>query len=408
MKICHLCTGYPISFQGGITNYVRALAQAQQDAGNCVYVVSGETKEQYGYQVKSYASKKIHPMSMRPRVDKNGLAELKEFFETEQFDLIHIHMILDIDWDVADVLKPYRYVVSLHDYFYLCPRIVMLNPGHHCCGQYEEQKCKKCISMTNTNYILHGIERRLQMAGMKGFRLPYIPQSVTVKRFQKYKQLLEGAELLLPVSTRVQQIYENSGIRGNYQVLHIGNITADRYTPEFRENRDKDKIDVVMLGTLTVIKGADLLIELAARLDKSKFNVHFYGRSAEYAEKIREVGIIDHGPYQQTQLPEILANSDLGLVLSIWEDNGPQVVMEMLNNHVPVVGTRMGGIPDFVNENNGFLFDPYSEEEIQQLIDKLNTLTIDDIIEMKRSIRPTMTTGEHADRMRAVYSQIID
>ena len=316
-------------------------------------------------------------------------------------------MILDIDWDLADVLKPYRYVVSLHDYFYLCPRIVMLNPGHRCCGQYEEQKCKKCISLTNTNHILHGIERRLQKAGLKKFRLPYVPQNVTAERFHKYKKLLEGAELLLPVSTRVQQIYENSGIHGNYQVLHIGNITADKYTPEFRENGDKEKIDAVMLGTLISIKGADLLLKLAGRLNKDKFNVHFYGRSASYAEKIREAGIIDHGPYQQAQLPDILANSDLGFVLSIWEDNGPQVVMEMLNNHVPVVGTRMGGIPDFVNERNGFLFDPYSEEEIEQLIDKLNALTIRDIIEMKRSIRPTMTTKEHAERMREVYSKII-
>ena len=407
MKICHLCTGYALSFQGGITNYVRALAESQQNYGHDVWVISGDPKQTYIYQVLPYASARITPMTFRALEDKAGLNSLKTFFQEHQFDLIHIHMILDVDWDLADVLKPYRYVVSLHDYFYLCPRVVMLNPGNPHCTQYNEEKCRNCISWFNTAYVSNGIERRIRMLGWKNFRFPFIPQKITAKRFAKFKKLLENAQLLLPVSTRVQEIYENSGIQNRYQVLHIGNMTADQYTPEFDEHPEKQKIDVVMLGTLMELKGANLFIMLAKRLDPDKFAFHFYGRSATYAEAVKEAGIIDHGPYNQAQLPQILANSDLGFVLSIWEDNGPQVVMEMLNNHVPVVGTRMGGIPDFVNEKNGFLFNPYSQEDIDRLVETLNALTMDDIITLKRNIRPTMTTYGHAEQMEAVYQKLL-
>lgn len=409
MKICHFCTGFAISFQGGITNYVRALADAQVDKGNEVWVVSAEPGQTYGYAVKPYQSKKIRPFALRALSDKAGLREIESFLQERQFDLIHVHMVLDVDWDLYKVLKPYHYVVSLHDYFYLCPRIVMMKPNGGVCAQYNEKQCEKCVTWFDTIRGCNKVAGLIRKLGWKNFRFPAIGQTMTAKRFEKNKMLLENAQALLPVSTRVQQIYENSGICGNYKMLHIGNITADRYSPVFAENRDKDKIDVVMLGSLIHIKGRDLFVKLARSLDNEKFRVNFYGRSADYAQVIQEAGIVDHGPYKQDELPAILANADIGLVLSIWEDNGPQVVMEMLNNHVPVVGTRMGGIPDFVKDGeNGFLFDPYGEDDFDRLVDRLNGLTREDIIGMKRNIQPTMTTTGHAEAMDEVYRQIIE
>ena len=405
MKICHICSGYSVSFQGGITNYVRALAQSQQAAGNDVCVVTNDPGETYPFSVKIYASKKIRPFQFAPLVDKKAKEELKAFFEQEKFDLIHIHMMLDIDWDLYEVIKPYRYVVSLHDYYFLCPRVVMMQPNNTLCRQYDGEQCRHCVSLLDTVPLCHSVFWRLKR--YFGMATPSVPQKTTAKRFEKFKAMLENADLLLPVSTRVQEIYENSGIHGNYRVLHIGNITADLFREEFAENRDKEFIDVVMLGTLTYIKGADLFVRLAKALDKNKFRVHFYGRSATYADKIREAGIIDHGPYNQAELPELLKNSDLGLVLSVWEDNGPQVVMEFLNSHVPVVGTRMGGIPDFVNEKNGFLLDPYSSEDFDRLVERLNALSREDIITLKRQIRPTKTPQEHARQIDEAYHAVL-
>ena len=406
MKICHISTGYPLSLQGGITNYVRALAESQQAEGNSVWVIAGDPGQAYSYQVKSYASQKIKPFSFSLASDKQALEELKSFFAQQAFDLIHIHMMLDIDWDLYEVIKDYHYVISLHDYFYLCPRVVMLHNNGMPCGKYDEDKCRRCVSLLEANdFIAYAMQR---VKSKFGITLPSIPQQVTAQRFIKLKKLLENADMLLPVSARVRQIYEESGIVGNYQVLHIGNITADRFCETFEKNPDKQYIDVVMLGTLNYIKGADLFIKLAQALDKSKFHMHFYGRSADYAKKIAKAGIIDHGPYQQKDLPGILSDSDLGLVLSVWEDNGPQVVMEMLNNHVPVVGTRMGGIPDFVNRDNGFLFDPYSQEEFRHLVKELNALTREDIIRLKQNITPTMTTDAHAKEIAQVYQNVVN
>lgn len=409
MKICHMCTGWPLSYQGGVTNYVRALAESQQNAGNEVWVIAEKGQQEYPYSVKNYKSEKIVPFRYRAMIDKQGLEELRVFLDEQQFDIIHIHMMMDVDWDLHEILKPYKYVVSLHDYFFLCPRIFMMQPDNTLCTQYDRTNCSECINWFNTVRLFNAVEWAVQnKLGMKSFKFPTCKQKLTEKRFQKYRKLLENADMLLPVSTRVQEIFENSGIRGNYKVFHIGNITADRFTPEFSDNRNQGLIKVVMLGSLNYYKGAEVLIKLAKHLDRSKFTIHFYGRSGEYGQKLQDAGIVDHGSYRQDELSEILRSSDIGCVLSVWEDNGPQVVMEMLNNHVPVVGTRMGGIPDFVNDGeNGFLFDPYSDNDFERVVRVLNGLTKEDIFEMKKNIQPTMTTWKHAEMVTQAYNQVL-
>ena len=410
MKICHISTGFPISFQGGVTNYVRTLAEYQITQGHDVYVLSGPDEKTFSFKVKEYKSLNIIPMKWRAPIDKEGLEEIRKFFDANRFDLIHIHMMLDIDWNIYDILKPYRYIVSLHDYFFICPRIQMLMHDNKVCTAYEESKCMHCISWFNTHRITNAIEYKISHnTPFKNFRLPEIPSNMTKERYARFKKLLENAAFLLPVSNRVKEIFVNSGIEGNYKVMHIGNVTADKYNPEYYFDETREKINMAMLGTLTYLKGVDLFIKIAQKVDQSKVSVHFYGRSSKYAQAIKEAGIIDHGPYKQVDLPEILADTDIGMCLSVWEDNGPQVVMEFLNNHIPVIGTRLGGIPDFVEDGvNGMLFNPFNEKEFNSVVERINNLERTELKRLTNNVNRTTTTQEHCTEMEIVYRKALN
>lgn len=407
MKILHISTGFPISFQGGITNYVRSLAESQVKNGENVWVMGGIDKTQHTFKYYEYYSKLIEPFSFRYAKDISSLNNISKFLEKEKFDIIHIHMMLDIDLDLFKILKQYKYIISLHDYFYLCPRITMVDTNNLVCNKYEANKCNHCISKFDLCKYTRALNNRLDQ--YLNFRIS-IKQNVTKQRFAKLKALLEGATYLLPVSHRVKEIYTNSDIKNNYEVLHIGNISADKF-----ENRIYDinsianrKINIAMLGSLSYLKGGDLLLNIAQKINKDKYSIHFYGRSSVYKNKLKKYNIIDHGTYSQKNLSKILSNIDLGFVLSIWEDNGPQVVMEFLNNHIPVIGTKMGGIPDFVDNKNGYLFNPYNEKEFELLIDYLNNLTKEDIITMKNNIKPTTTTQEHYIALMNIYNKVLN
>lgn len=407
MKVLHICGGLPVSNQSGIPNYVRNLAINQCSMGYDVSVLANQEKEtSYPFVLKEYSSK-IKSFSKGKIIDKKALSELEEYFRKEQFDIINLHMVMNIDWDIYSILKPYNYIVSLHDYWFLCPRVTMFWKGKSC-SNYDENACKKCVSYIERFRICRGISKSIAKKFNSYESYVHFPQMLTVQRYNKYKQLLENATYVLPVSTRVMQIFQDSEIKANYKVVHISNITADQINKQYKYKKHDKKINVVFLGRLTKAKGADVLINIASGIDQSKYQIHFFGQSATYANKIKECGIIDHGKYQQVELPKILEKMDLGMVLPIWEDNGPQVVMEMLNNHIPVIGTKMGGLTDFVKSGvNGFVFDPLSPEGYNNLFKYFDELTEENIRTMSEGIEHTTTTVEHLDELNRIYVECI-
>ena len=274
------------------------------------------------------------------------------------------------------------------------------------CGKVGPN-CAKCATRIEQTFFTNKIFKILKIDRTKGKE----KSPEFLKIYEDNKKTLENANLLLPVSKRVQEIYEESGINNNYKVMHIGNITANYFKKYKKQKRDKnDKIKLLMLGNFSKIKGGLEFIKIAnALVDSKKFEFYFLGRCTKEEKKsMKDNNIIYKGSYVQTDLPKILKGYDLGCVLSIWEDNGPQVVMELLNNNVPVIGTKMGGIPDFIQDSkNGFLYDPYKEKSFNDLINKLKRISVEEIEEMKSNIKPTITPKEHFDQINQVYNDVI-
>lgn len=404
MKILHICTGYNLDYNGGITNYVRSIAEMQADNGHDVYVLSdGGTSLKY--KVVDFKSR-VATWSYYKGSDKKSLKWLKSFLDENQFDLIHLHMMLNIDQNLYDVLRDRKYIVSLHDYYYICPRLQMMPPlENKRCEFASIEKCGKCFSVIEKNRVVLRAVKKL-FGDETACKFPIKSKKVYSKWLEKNKQLLENAKLLLPVSKRVEEIYRNSGIVNEYRVLHIGNISAENFD-EIAPKKSYGAINLVLLSNVSKAKGGPLFFDILKKVNNPLIKVHFYGRSNKNEKSIfSELGIEDHGPYKQTDLSHILAEMDMGVMTPIWEDNGPQVVMEMLNNHLPIFGTRMGGIPDFVNEKNGFLFDPYDESDIDRAVDFLNSLTPEKIAYMRSNIQRTLSPTEHFFELMACYDLI--
>ena len=404
MKILHIATGFPLSYQGGITNYVRALALKQQENKHKVWIMCNKDgKKDNRLNYFEYDSK-ITGFRYSKLQDIQGLKLIKKFLDDNQFDIIHLHMILKIDWNLYDILKDYNYIISLHDYYYLCPKIEMMDYQNYPCSHYDANKCKRCIGLLETNDFIYKIYRKNPKVFEKYL---HINQNITDIRFKKFKNLLENAKMVLPVSNRVKEIYKNSDIHANYKVVHIGNRSADEYTNDFSYNCNPHIIKVIFIGRLSFNKGVNILFKIADQTDRQKYEFHFYGNPMEFKQRLIEHNIINHGKYDQSDLKKILQDYDLGLVLSVWEDNGPQVVMELLNNHIPVIGTNMGGIPDFITKDNGYIFNPYSDDDFKRLIYFLDNLTIEDIYRLKKNIKRTTTTYEHYNKIMSIYNDIL-
>ena len=77
------------------------------------------------------------------------------------------------------------------------------------------------------------------------------------------------------------------------------------------------------------------------------------------------------GPLDVAQLKELLGRAT-ALILPSLEDNCPMVVLEAMAARVPVAASRIGGIPDLIEDGvTGFLFDPRDQTSIRTTVEGL-------------------------------------
>jgi glycosyltransferase involved in cell wall biosynthesis len=405
VRILHIATGYPIGYPGGVTNYVRALVANQRKAEHDVVVVSRSAEPQAdlaGVDLWAYATSRMRPFSLSMLEHDPAADALLERIRCWQPDVVHFHMGLDLAIGFYKGLtnSGIPYIVSVHDYYTICPRITMVDATGSVCRTRDIERCRSCVGILAQHDILEKGSRII------GLPLPRIPSSRVLQRDAALREFLRCAALVLPVSRRVREILAEVEPTAKYVVETIGNSSAlcerPRHVPS-------ERMRITFLGTLSVHKGSVLLERILRRVGHSPtLEVRFHGRGdVKVLSRLKALGLKAMGPYGAADLSQIMSETDLGLALPIWEDNGPQVVMEFLNYGVPVLATRMGGIPDFVTDGvNGFLFNPDSEAEFEMAIAFLAKLdsTACEVLRPKGKLK---TPAEHAGRIESLYRGVV-
>ncbi|RMG26304.1 MAG: glycosyltransferase family 1 protein [Armatimonadetes bacterium] len=174
--------------------------------------------------------------------------------------------------------------------------------------------------------------------------------------------------------------------------LHIGFLTEVIYNPVNPElvslleriprERD-DEVRVLYVGAICEPKGVPELIRVADRIADKFPNVSFtlvggpqypghYERimavheALSNRERIRFVG-----PQFGEDLARAYRSADL-FVLPSHHEGLPMVILEAMAAGLPVVATRVGGIPDVIREGqNGHLVEPRDEGALESALEKL-------------------------------------
>ena len=79
------------------------------------------------------------------------------------------------------------------------------------------------------------------------------------------------------------------------------------------------------------------------------------------------------GPYQRAELSAILAQHDVCVLPSICYEVAGLVILEAYTYGLPVIGSRIGGIPELIKQDEtGFLFEPGDEKRLAALLQNLS------------------------------------
>jgi glycosyltransferase involved in cell wall biosynthesis len=168
------------------------------------------------------------------------------------------------------------------------------------------------------------------------------------------------------------------------------------------------------IGRIVPEKGLETLLDAAAKLPSTGWRLLVAGavsppldeselRARVAGLPVNWLGVVPAADFY----PQI----DLLVVPAIWADPGPLVVHEAFANAVPVVGTRMGGITDFVEQGvTGWLYEPGNSAALAAILT--------DLILAGREALPREAAFNHfrsetapervAERYEQVYREVIN
>jgi glycosyltransferase involved in cell wall biosynthesis len=167
------------------------------------------------------------------------------------------------------------------------------------------------------------------------------------------------------VSSYVARDVERIAPRWGPRPVVRNGVDTEHFSPA--AERGGRSFTVAFSGRLITLKGLDVLITAFARVRHQVPDARLVlaggGNSAYWADRAKEAGLggdavhfLGHVPYRE--MPGFLRDADT-LVLPSRSESMPYAVLEAMSCGLPVVATRIGGIPEIIDDGrNGLLVPP--------------------------------------------------
>jgi glycosyltransferase involved in cell wall biosynthesis len=200
-------------------------------------------------------------------------------------------------------------------------------------------------------------------------------------------KLMRRSDALIAVSSYT--VGELNGLYGikkeKIQVIYNGvDINKFKPRPDRAELRREFELDekkkiILFVGRLYHRKGLEILlrsippvIQEFAEVEFAISGTGFKKKEQSLRDLAKELEIEDYvtflGYVPDEKLPELYSASDIFVLPAIYE-NFPFAILEAQATALPVVSTKVGGIPEFLADNeNGFLVDPGDPAQLTQRI----------------------------------------
>ncbi|RDV39091.1 colanic acid biosynthesis glycosyltransferase WcaL [Bradymonadaceae bacterium TMQ3] len=204
-----------------------------------------------------------------------------------------------------------------------------------------------------------------------------------------YRELFQGAELLLPISEHWQERLIELGAPPEKIAVHRMGIDTTRFEFKVRRPDADGEVRLLTIGRLVEKKGIAYGLEAFARV-RERFpsaRYHIAGDgplSDELQARAQELGLGDSvqflGWKHQDEIIELLLDHHILLTPSVTAKNGdkeglPVVLMEGLATGMPVLSTRHSGIPELVRHQESGLI--VEERDVEGLAQNLEALLED-------------------------------
>ena len=405
--------------KGGAETYFFALAEGLKALGHEVAFFSMKHPDnEPSYWSKYFVSEKdyVGDISAFKKVQEASTLiysfEAKRKFEAllEEFkpDIIHmnnVHRQLTLSILDAPYLKKHHVpvVYTAHDYILLCPAYTMVNGRGEVCdaclGRHFMYATKNvCVKESRAKSALATMEAEFLKLHHSYDKIDLI---IAPSKFMKNK-LDEGG--FAGKTVAMQNFLTNSQ-------MAMGTRVAN--THKFEDAETGTRPYFLFFGRLSKEKGILTLVKAflqAAGLVKGNADVQGDDQNAQVLPDIWDLHIVGDGPErgaieqliasagQQAaarihllgyksgeELQREVGNARFTVLSSEWRENMPYSGLESLAAQTPIIGARIGGIPELVEEGKtGFVFASGDVNSLACSMYKASRLTENVYMEMQK------------------------
>ncbi|WP_312907615.1 glycosyltransferase family 4 protein [Natronosalvus caseinilyticus] len=188
------------------------------------------------------------------------------------------------------------------------------------------------------------------------------------------KQLIKQVDKYISPSDFLIQKHKEYGFfqSGDCEVIQNGVPLNDKPQIEKQPPTKEGKIRLLYVGRVSSDKGVDTLIEAVQLNSEKAIQLDILGKGAEREELEKlatDSNIKFHGFVSEEELISYYRNAHATVVPSEWYDNSPTVIYESISMGTPVIAAEIGGIPELLTEETGFLF---RSSDARNLSDTIN------------------------------------
>ena len=321
---------------------------------------------------------------------------IDRIIEAEKPDIAHIQNVHHhITPSIFTVLKKRNIPIiwTLHDYTMICPNTSFLSHGQIC------EKCKK------NKYYWPSFERCKKdsfsastMAGLES----------SVHRMMRLQEIVDC--FIAPSKFLKQKLIEY-GFNEN-KVKRLDLFTDIEPLEEVGTAHDY----YMFVGRIAQEKGLKTLIDVAVALDVSNLKIVGSGPLLEeltkYAASIDKNSRIEFMGYKnREEILNLYNHCKFVVVPSEWYEPSGLIIFEAFALSKPVIGSRIGGIPELVSDTErGLVFEPGDKDDLAAAIKYL--LSNPDLAEeMGRNARlfvdKEMNSQRHYVKLMEIYNNAL-
>lgn len=348
--------------RGGDCIYMLNLEQLLKSHGHDVAVFAMDYPENIETPWKQYFPQNMSkPMAFtRPFGSTEVKAKFNKLLDDFKPKIVHLNNIhTHLSPIIAELAhnRGIKVVWTLHDYKLLCPRYDCLRNGNDI--------CELCFNEDKSSCKTYKCMKGSTLASFIGYK-----EATTWNR----RRLEKCTDVFICPSKFMAQKMAQGGFNSKKLVSLCNFIDIDKCKKDTYEKENY----YCYVGRLSHEKGVKTLIKAAQKLPYKLVIIGGGPLSDELKNETTNTNIEFVGYKQWDEIKEIVSKARFSVIPSEWYENNPLSVIEAQCLGTPVLGARIGGIPELIENNvTGMTFESRNVNDLTSKLEAMWQHTFD-------------------------------